>query len=42
VIDGATLQQFDPHGTAFANVNTPDDVLRVRTALRAGDVAGKH
>jgi len=35
MIDPATLRQFDPDGTAFANVNTPDDVQRVHATIRA-------
>lgn len=35
VIDPATLRQFDPNGTAFANVNTPDDVQRVHATIHA-------
>ncbi len=40
IIDPATLRQFDPDATAFANVNTPDDVQRVHATIRASKRAG--
>jgi molybdopterin-guanine dinucleotide biosynthesis protein A len=42
MIAPATLRQFDPHGTACLNVNTPDDVARVLATLRAGGSERGH
>jgi molybdopterin-guanine dinucleotide biosynthesis protein A len=25
-VDREEIQQFDPHGRSFANINTPDDI----------------
>lgn len=35
-IEPATIAHYDPHGHAFLNINTPDDLALVRQIIQAG------
>jgi molybdopterin-guanine dinucleotide biosynthesis protein A len=35
-VDAATLSQFDPSGTSFFNINTPEDLDRAREIASRG------